>query len=109
MLHLLIHISYLYILDLPTKYPREKNFGPTKYPRENIFDLRNTQEKNNWTQEIPMRKKFETTKAQRHETHETHDGMRPTEFSILHNFPLIYYTHMLLSLDVIRYYLNYNI
>ena len=55
--------------------PTRKNFRPTKYPREKILDPRNTHEKNFRTHEGTM--------ARWHETHETHDGTRPTEFSTL--------------------------
>ena len=43
-----------------------------KYPRENILDPRNTHEKNFRTHEGTMAR-----------WHQTHDGMRPTEFSTL--------------------------
>ena len=62
-------------------------------PIRKILDLRNTHEKKFWTQERSRRKNFTPTKypwripedmmAQQHQTHPTHDGMWPTEFSVL--------------------------
>ena len=46
-----------------------------KYPQEKMWDWRNTHEKKFWTHESMI--------AQWHETHETPDGTRPTEFSTL--------------------------
>ena len=79
-----------------------KNFGPTKYPRENIWDSRNTNEKNFRTHEIPTKKTFGPTKYPREKIWEPrnirekilsnreiptkaqwHDGTRPTKLSIL--------------------------
>ena len=94
--HLFINIRHLYIHDLPLKYPREQNLDP-----------RNTQEEKFWTHKIPTRKKlrptkyppeknlnprntqekkfrtYEVTIPQWLETHETHDGTKPTKFSKL--------------------------
>ena len=58
----------------------KKIFGPKKYPREKSL-----------THEIPTKKFFGPTKfwthkgtvARWHETHETHNGTRPTEFTTL--------------------------
>ena len=55
--------------------PTRKNLEPTQYPRENILEPRNTHEKNF--------RSHEGTMEQSHETHETHDGSRQTEFSTL--------------------------
>ena len=59
-----------------------KNIGPTKYQQENILDPRNTREKNFWT--------HKDTTARWHETHETHDGTRPTEFSTFGKYQVFY-------------------
>ena len=65
------HEKKIMIYKIPTK----KNLKPTKYLRENILDPRNTHGKNFWT--------HESTMAPWCETHETHDGTRPTDFSTL--------------------------
>ena len=57
------------------KIPTRKNFAPTKYPREKMRDPRNTHEKKLRPQE--------GTVTRWHETHETHNGKRLTEFSTL--------------------------
>ena len=86
-------------------YWKSYNLGPTEYPQEKILDTRNTHEKKFETHEIPTRKKLghtiyprekiwdlrnthkknfrthEDTMARWYETHETHNGRRPTEFS----------------------------
>ena len=61
-----------------------------------ILEPRNAREKKFWTHDMPTRKKLRPTKHPRekyldpqkhdtrwHETHETNDGTRPTEFSTL--------------------------
>ena len=108
--YLFIFISHLVNHKVPMKHAREKNFGltkiptrkkldprntheiptrknldsqnthkkksgPTKYPREKISDSRNSHVKNFRTHEGTM--------ARWHETHESHDGTRPTGFSTL--------------------------
>ena len=55
------------------KYLREKILGPRK---KTTLDPGNTHEKNFWT--------YQGTVARWHETHNTHDDTRPTEFRILH-------------------------
>ena len=70
------------------KYLREKSsdprntheikFGLTKHPREKILNARNTHEKKFRT--------HEGTVVPWHETHEIHDGTRPTKFSTLNKF-----------------------
>ena len=40
--HIFILIPHVYIDELPTKYPREKNLRPTKYTREKVLDPRNS-------------------------------------------------------------------
>ena len=49
-----------------------KNLGPTKNPQEKSLDPRNTHQK-----------KLRAHKGMVARWHETHDGMRPTEFSTL--------------------------
>ena len=53
-----------------------KNFRPTKYIQEKIWGPGSTHEKIFWA--------HESTMTRWHETHEIHDGTRPTEFSTLH-------------------------
>ena len=82
------------------KYLREKNLGCTKRSRERTLDPQNTLGKKFGTHEIPTRKYLEPAKYPRekifnprnthegtmarwHQTHETHDGTRPTNFSTL--------------------------
>ena len=68
--------------DISVKCPYSERSPPLKtgvglkYPREKIS-----------AHEIPTRKNSEPTKAQWYQTHETHDGTRPTELSTpLHKY-----------------------
>ena len=69
---------FLFLFYMFTSYPQnvhEKNFRPTNYSREKILDSQTTHEKNFWSHEGMI--------ARWHETHETYDGTRPTEFNPL--------------------------
>ena len=108
-----ILIPLLYDHELPTEYPREKNwthkipmrknFEPAKYPRDKISDPRNIHKKITWSHEIPTGNKLDpqntheknldprSTHKEKFWIHECtveldsrdYDGTRTTEFSTL--------------------------
>ena len=68
-----IHKKKFWILEKKLRTheaPMRKDFAHTKHPREKFR-----------THEIPTRNYLGSTKAQWHETYETQNGMRSTEFS----------------------------
>ena len=102
-----IYFSFLtYIFSRYLWNIYEKKFGPTKYPPKKVSDPRNTHEKKFGSTKYPRKKlrTHEGTVAQWYETHEAHDGTRPTEFSTLDNSLLYAWLVEGLLLKMLKYF-----